>query len=312
MVLIPGSGGEKLAETLGKSLRIPVAAVQRCRFNDGAWDVALSPAANGPVAWLVQPLAGPIHDHFIELCFLADAAQHAGYGAVKALIPYFAYARADKAAEPGRARPLAILGRLLRGAGIDEVMVCDPHTEDFPTRLGLPVTVVNALEGLAQAKVATFPENAEVVLVAPDHGACPRVQRMARHLGLPWAHVDKTRLAPGEVRSGAVHGEVKGKTCLLLDDMIDTGGTLCAAAETLQQAGAAEIHALATHGLFNEPAAERFAQSRLASLTVSDSLPKAYEKAEILPLAPVLAEALNEKLNSEETATRDAVVVSLR
>lgn len=293
MQLAFGSAAAHLSAPLAAALDVTPTACRVARFPDGELDVRLTEDVRGADVYLVQPLPAPIHAHLIELLLLADAAARGGADRVTAVVPYLAYARQDRRTAAGAPVGLRVVADAISGSAIDRIAVVDPHTAALEAVFGVTVELTTAVPDLAGAiDVASLPDP---VLVAPDLGAVKLAERYAERLDVPVVIVRKSRVSGRDVRTSGVVGEVDGRTAIVVDDMITTGGTIEAAIRAVVAAGATErVVVAATHGLFVGPAAERLSALPIARLLVTDSVAvdAADVPVEVVPLAGHLAETL--------------------
>ncbi|HEY5012235.1 MAG TPA: ribose-phosphate pyrophosphokinase [Acidimicrobiia bacterium] len=270
--LVGGSGNPPLLAATAHALAIDAESCLLERFPDGETHVVLSRPQRGKHVFIVQPTGPPVDAHLVELVMLADACRRSGAAHITAVVPYFGYARQDRRGTSGEAIGAKAAARLIEGAGIDQLMVVDPHSTALETMFDIPVETLSAVRLLAGAVRPLI--EAPAVVVAPDLGAVKLAERYAVVLDLPVAIVRKTRVSGETVRATDVVGDVRGRQPLIVDDMITTAGTVEAAAQALLERGCRpEIVVAATHGLFVGPAALRLAALPLRNVVVTDSLP---------------------------------------
>lgn len=287
--------GESLARELGQPLGRAIFE----RFPDGELHVVLSDEVAGTDVVLVQSLVAPVGDKLLELVLLADACRRAGAKSVTAALPYFAYSRQDRSTRMGEALGGEVLARLVSTAGFSRIATVDLHSEAAQGWFAAPLEHLTATSALAEA-VRPFLAPGSVV-VSPDLGGSRRAERVASALKLPLAVLHKTRHSGHEVAIHEVLGDVRGKSVVLVDDMISTGGTLVAAVNALGAAGCAPNPiVLATHALLVERATERLAHARIGRLVHTDSVPGPGETPFpriVVPVAPLFAQALRTRLS---------------
>jgi ribose-phosphate pyrophosphokinase len=268
--IVAGSASRPLAVQVAATLGVEVEPSEVAHFPDGEIRPTV-PAMRGDDVYVVQSLGPPVAENVMELLLFLDACRRAGASRITAVVPYCAYARQDRRGGPGDAVGVHVIAEALTAAGVDRLVVVDPHTPTLEAMFRIPVEAITAVGALAAAARAGLGDG--VVVVAPDLGAAKLAERYASLLGAPVAIIRKTRLAAARVRAEQVVGEVAGRTALIVDDMISTGGTIEAAARALAASGAAPgIQAIATHGLFVDAALTRLASLSLARLIVSDTL----------------------------------------
>lgn len=289
LALVAGTSVPELA----RSVAYELGELEPCtieRFPDGEIGVSIGPVRGADV-YLIQTTAPPVHDNFVELLMLADAARRAGAARVTGVIPYLAYARHDRREAEGESVGGRVVAETLTQA-LDRVIAVDLHTPTLEGFFGCPVEHVSAVPMLAERVRAAARGH---VVVAPDLGAVKRAQRFAALLDLEMASVRKRRLSGHEVEVVGIDGDVRGRDVLLADDMISTGATIEGAFHALRAAGARSTMAVATHGLFASPCAARLGALGLEALVVSDSvaIPRDTGIApDVVTIAPLLADAI--------------------
>lgn len=277
-----------LGQSIASVLQTSVAVVEITRFPDGEVGVSVPDVRNADV-FVVQSTSPPVNDRVIDLVLTLDACRRGGAGCVTAVVPYFGYARQDRSAEGGALGAGVMASMISRSA--DRVVVVDPHSAALEGMMSVPLTTISALAALADALVPLLPEGA--VIVAPDIGAVKLAERFSGILGVPYAIVHKTRISGTEVRAGSVIGEVRGRTAVIVDDMISTAGTVVAAFHAVRAAGAADsVSIVATHGLFCELSEFRLKALPLRQVFVTDTIEAQTLSfpVEVVSMAPALAE----------------------
>lgn len=290
-VLLSGSGHPTLAGELASALGTSLGAVVCERFPDGELAIEVNCEVRGESVYVVQPLNAPVGERLLELALLADACRRSGAARVTAVIPYLGYARQDRR-ELGR-EPLGarVMAELLAAGRIDRLVCLDLHSRAIEGCFPQPVEHASALTALVEHLKPKLP--ADAVVVSPDLGAVKRAELFARPLGLHVAVVHKQRLSGAEVQAHGIVGDVRGKHCIVVDDIISTGGTIAAAVNAILEGGALpSVSVVAAHGLFVGPAAQRLSALPLARVVVSDSVPPMSTMpfpVERVSCAPVLA-----------------------
>jgi ribose-phosphate pyrophosphokinase len=271
-LLIAGSANPGLAEGVAQELGTPLASVTVQRFPDREVHVELSESPLGQEVFLLQPTSPPPDEHLFELLALADASRRGGAERITAVIPYFGYARQDRRARGLEAVAARLVADLMVASGIQRLVTLDLHTDAIEGFFTVPVERLSAVPLLAEAIRGTRPDNG--VVVSPDLGAAKLAERYAELLGLPVAIVHKTRTGPEAVTASHVTGDVKGRTPIIIDDMISTGGTIEAAVRAVTAAGAARegVIVAATHGLFVGTCVNRLRGLEIQRLLVTDSV----------------------------------------
>ncbi len=295
-----GNAYPKAAEEIAKSLGLPLGRCTVGHFADGEVSVSLEESVRGSDVFIVQSTCNPVNDNLMELIIMIDAFRRASAGRITAVIPYFGYARQDRKAKARDPISAKVVANMLVAAGADRVLTMDLHASQIQGFFDIPV------DHLMGAPILTpyfqpivHHHEDEYVAVSPDHGSVNRVRKFAEKLDIPLAIIDKRRPKANVSEVMNIIGDVKGKKCIILDDMVDTAGTLCNAAKALIEVGGAKsVTACATHGPLSGPAIQRIKDSVLEELVLLDTIPISEEKrAEcgkitVLPVAPVFAEAI--------------------
>ncbi len=298
--IFSGNAYPKAAEEIAKSLGLPVGKCTVGHFADGEVSVSLEESVRGSDVFIVQSTCNPVNDNLMELIIMMDAFKRASAGRITAVIPYFGYARQDRKAKARDPISAKVVANMLVAAGADRVLTMDLHASQIQGFFDIPV------DHLMGAPILTpyfqpivHHHEDEYVAVSPDHGSVNRVRKFAEKLDIPLAIIDKRRPKANVSEVMNIIGDVKGKKCIILDDMVDTAGTLCNAAKALIEVGGAQsVTACATHGPLSGPAIQRIKDSVLEELVLLDTIPISEEKrAEcgkitVLPVAPVFAEAI--------------------
>jgi ribose-phosphate pyrophosphokinase len=292
-VVLGGTANPALAEAIAGHLRVPVGRSRIERFPDGETAIEIEESVRDRHVFIVQPTSPPVNEHLMELAALADGCRRAAAERVTAVVPYFGYARADR--RKGRRVPIMARAAadLLEACGIDHLVTLDLHSPQVEGFFRVPVENLTAVPVLVQALRERV--RAETVIVSPDFGAVERASTFADRLGCAVAVLPKRRLSGSAVEVGMPIGEVAGRHCLILDDMISTGGTILKGLDALQKAGALPgVTVAATHGVFAEGALERLRAAGVADLLVTDSVAPAPREEGVhrVSIAPVLGAAL--------------------
>ncbi|MBQ5667110.1 MAG: ribose-phosphate pyrophosphokinase [Oscillospiraceae bacterium] len=298
--IFSGNAYPKAAEEIAKSLGLPLGKCTVGHFADGEVSVSLEESVRGSDVFIVQSTCNPVNDNLMELIIMIDAFRRASAGRITAVMPYFGYARQDRKAKARDPISAKVVANMLTAAGADRVLTMDLHASQIQGFFDIPV------DHLMGAPILTpyfqpivHHHEDEYVAVSPDHGSVNRVRKFAEKLDIPLAIIDKRRPKANVSEVMNIIGDVKGKKCIILDDMVDTAGTLCNAAKALIEVGGAlSVTACATHGPLSGPAIQRIKDSVLEELVLLDTIPVSEEKkAEcgkitVLPVAPVFAEAI--------------------
>lgn len=280
----------------GMSMGLVKARVER--FNDQEIFVEVFENVRGEDMYIIQPTSNPANDNLMELLIIADALRRSSAARITAVIPYFGYARQDRRTKARTPISAKLIANLLTEAGIERVLTMDLHAAQIQGFFDIPVDNLYASPIFALDIEHHFDgRRDDLMIVSPDVGGVARARELALRVGAPLAIVDKRREKPGEVAEMTVIGDVSGKTCLIVDDLCDTAGTLCKAAEVLIDAGATEVHAYISHGVLSGPAVGRITQSKMQSLVITDTIqaPQPVLDADnirIVPTAPIFAQAV--------------------
>ena len=289
LILFSGSAHEELALRIGNELDVRLGSIERFRREDGEVYARYKESVRGADVFLVQSCALPTNDHLVELLVMAHAARLASASTVTAVIPWFPYARQDKVELAGEPLSARLVADLLGAAGIGRVVTVDLHVSQIQGFSRYPVDHISAVPLLAD-RVAQIPhEDNRLVVVSPDTGRIDTARDVAGRLDASVAMITKERPVQQAVRATGLVGDVDGKTCLLIDDMIDTAGTLCAAGQAVRDHGASRVWACATHAVLSPPACQRLAASVFERIVVTDTLP--LEQAQMPPNLEVVSVA---------------------
>jgi ribose-phosphate pyrophosphokinase len=305
--IFAGNAHPALARDIAFHLNLPLGRIALSRFSDGEINVEIMENVRGRDVFLVQPTCPPVNENLMELLIMADACQRASVSRVTAVIPYFGYGRQDRRRRAARVPITAkLVANLIATAGIDRVLTVDVHADQITGFFDIPVDNVYASPVLlGDAWKQKYPD---MVVVSPDVGGVERARALAKRLddaGL--AIIDKRRPQPNMAEVMNVIGEVANKTCVLVDDMVDTAGTLCQAASVLKQRGAIRVVAYITHPVLSGPAVERIDKSELDEIVVTDTIPlsklaQACSRIRQLSVAELLAETLR-RINDAESVS---------
>jgi ribose-phosphate pyrophosphokinase len=291
--LISGNAHPALAKDLAAALGVGLGAAEVGAFADGEIRVRIVSDVRDCDVIIVQPTSPPVNEHLMTLAFLIDAARAAGASRVTAVVPYFGYARQEQRGRTGEARSAQVAARLLGMVGLDHLISLDLHAPALESALPMPATLLRADE-LFLPLVKRW-ELKDPVIVSPDAGGLKRAQRYALELDAPLAVIAKVRPRADAATVLQVLGEVRGRSCLIVDDMASTGRTLAGAAEALKKHGAKEIHAAFTHPVMAPEALDRLFNAPLSRLLASDSVPRVRDRRiQIAPVAPLLASAVRQ------------------
>ena len=299
LVLLSGRSHPELAESVAQELGIDLSPTLAYDFANGEIFIRFRESVRGTDAFVLQSHTTPINKWIMEQLIMIDALKRASAKRITVIVPFYGYARQDKkhrGREPISAR---LMADLFKTAGADRLMTVDLHTSQIQGFFDGPVDHLFALPLLAE-HVSSRVSRDEITVVSPDAGRVRVAERWTDVLGAPLAIIHKRRDpdVPNQVRVFEVVGDVQDRVCVVVDDMIDTGGTIVKAAETLFENGAKDVIVAATHGILSDPAKERLQESRISEVVVTDTLPisedRMFEKLTILSIAPILAKAINE------------------
>ncbi|MFD1344159.1 ribose-phosphate pyrophosphokinase [Litorisediminicola beolgyonensis] len=302
--LISGNANLPLARAIarrmslyrGMSVGLVDARVER--FNDQEIFVEVFENVRGEDMFILQSTSNPANDNLMELLIMSDALRRSSAARITAVIPYFGYARQDRRTKARTPITAKLVANMIAEAGIERVLTMDLHAAQIQGFFDIPVDNLYASPIFAIDILSQFKDTlGDVMVVSPDVGGVARARELAKRINAPLSIVDKRREKPGEVAEMTVIGDVSGKRCIIVDDICDTAGTLCKAAEVLKDHGATEVHAYITHGVLSGPAVERISNSVMKSLVVTDSIEataatQAAPNIRVVPTAPMFAQAI--------------------
>ena len=293
--IFTGNANPDLAREIAAYLGTTVGDSVVNRFNNGEIQVMINESVRGKDIFIVQPTCGPIvNDNVMELLIMADAFKRASANHITAVIPYYGYARQDRKARGREPITAKLMADLLETAGITRVVTIDLHAAQIQGFFNIPFDHMPGGPLLAEYIKEKNLEN--MVVVSPDLGGVSRARGFAEILNAPMAIIDKRRPEPGVAEVMNLIGNVEGKNCILVDDMVDTAGSLTEGARALKKLGANEIYACCTHPILTDPALSRIAQSDITELVVTNTIPlapaKKHPKIKVLSIAPILAETI--------------------
>lgn len=292
-IVFAGSANAALAQAVMAELQCEPGAAEVERFPDGETSVKLRESVRGKDVYLLQPTCPPVNDNVMELLVFADACRRAAAGRIHAVVPYYGYARSDKRHGRREAITASMVAILMRSAGIDHVVTLDLHTDQVEGFFPGPFDTLTAVPTLCAALAPELPNDA--VVVSPDAGRVKLATEYATRLDRPLAVLHKRRESGTQTAVTHLVGEVEGRTCLIIDDMISTGGTLVESVNALREAGAAGFRVCATHGLLLGSAVDRLAGAGVERLFITDTVPPCEDRrgiVRVVSVAPLLAHAL--------------------
>jgi ribose-phosphate pyrophosphokinase len=305
--LVSGTANLPLAEEIAGVLGTQLARCRFSRFSDGESFVQIEDNVRGKDTFVIQPTCSPVNDHLMELLIMCDALRRASAGAISAVLPYYGYARQDRKVAPRTPITSKLVADLLVAAGVNRVICLDLHAGQIQGFFNIPFDHLYSLPVFLNDYLKQrFDQNA--VFISPDAGGVERTRAFAKRLGSSLAIVDKRRERANVSEVMHLIGDVRGRDCIIIDDMIDTAGTLCNAAQAVMREGARRVVAVASHGVLSGPAAERIAASPLEEVVVSNSIPpsaavKACSKIHYVSVGKLLAEAIRRIHNNDSVSS---------
>ncbi len=313
--LITGNANKPLASAIarrmsmhrGSNVNLIDARVER--FNDAEIFVEVYDNVRGEDMFIIQSTSNPANDNLMELLIMADALRRSSASRITAVIPYFGYARQDRRTKARTPITAKLVANMMVEAGIERILTMDLHAAQIQGFFDIPVDNLYASPVFALDILSQFKDNlSDVMVISPDVGGVARARELAKRINAPLAIVDKRREKPGEVAEMTVIGDVQGKKCIIVDDICDTAGTLCKAAEVLIEHGATEVHSYISHGVLSGPAIERITNSVMKSLVITDSIEpteavKGASNIRIVPTAPMFAQAILNTANGTSVSS---------
>jgi ribose-phosphate pyrophosphokinase len=302
--IFSGNAHREMAKEIASHLGLPLSRADIKTFSDGEIFVEIKENVRGTDAFVVQPTCTPVNDHLMELVIMVDALRRASARRITAVVPYYGYARQDRKNAPRVPITAKVVAEMFMAVGVRRVLCMDLHAGQIQGFFNIPVDHLYA----APVMLKYIHENfKDVVMVSPDAGGVERTRAFAKRLNCELAIIDKRRDKPNECQAMNVIGDVAGKTAVLVDDMVDTAGTLCAGAQTLLDNGAKEVHACCSHPVLSGPAIERISSSNLKSLVVTNSIPlrpdaKKCGRIKVLSVSELLADAIN-RIHNEDSVS---------
>lgn len=306
MMVFTGNANPKLAESVARHLGIHLGRATVSRFSDGEVMVEILEHVRGKDVFILQSTCAPANDNLMEVMVMVDALRRASAARITAAIPYFGYARQDRRPRSARVAITAkVVANMLTGVGVDRVLTMDLHSDQIQGFFDIPVDNVYASPILlSDVWRHDYPD---LIVVSPDVGGVVRARALAKQLEADLAIIDKRRPKPNVAKVMNIIGEVAGRTCLIMDDMVDTANTLCEAAKALKEKGAVRVLAYCTHGVLSGSAIERIENSAIDELVVTDTIPlseaaKNCKRIRQLSVAELMAETLR-RINADESVS---------
>ena len=306
--IFTGNSNEPLAQEICSHLSVKLGDAKVRTFSDGEVMVEIGENVRGRDVYVIQSTSAPANNHLMELLIMVDALKRSSAARINAVVPYFGYARQDRKVAPRAPITAKLVADLMSAAGVDRVLTMDLHAGQIQGFFDIPVDHLYAAPVMLDEIRKIVPNTADLEVVSPDAGGTERARAFGKRLNAGLAIIDKRRSGPNVSEVMHIIGDVKGKTCVIIDDMIDTAGTLCAAAKALQGEGAGEVFACATHGVLSGPALERIEGSPLQNVIVCNTIPlkDKLEKCSKLSGASVsqlLSEAIRRIHNDESVSS---------
>lgn len=299
MKIFSGGSNPDFAKNVAKTLKTELGNIQISKFADGETYVQIKENVRGLHVFVIQSACRPVNENYMELFLMLDALKRASAAEITLVMPYYGYARQDRKSAPRVPISAKCMADMLVAAGANRLLVVDLHSPQIQGFFDVPVDNLFSTPALVQFWKNKHPEKKNIVVISPDAGGAERARAFANKIpGASVAMVDKRRLAHNEAKALNIIGEVKGKTALILDDMIDTAGTLCEASVKILEAGAKEIFAFAAHPLFSGSAVQKIEESPIKQAFITDTIPlseaaKQSKKIKSISLAPLVADAID-------------------
>jgi len=305
-IVFSGNSNPKLAQKICNYLNVPMGEAKVKTFSDGEIQIEIDENVRSKDVFIIQSTCPPVNDNLVELLLMIDALKRSSASRITAVIPYYGYARQDKKVAPRVPISAKLVADLLTVAGSNRVITMDLHAGQLQGFFNIPVDNLYAASVILDYIKTNFQDN--LVIISPDAGGVERARAFAKRLHADLAIIDKRRDAPNKAKAMAVIGDVKGKVAIILDDMVDTAGTLIEAASAIAGKGAKEIHACCAHPVLSGKSVERLADSSLKTLVVSDTIPlnsKAVtcDKIRILSVADIIGEAIMRSHNGDSVTS---------
>jgi len=306
MMIFTGNANPKLAEDVARKLNLPLGKAKVARFSDGEVMVEIMENVRGRDVFILQSTCTPTNDNLMEVLVMVDALKRASAGRITAAIPYMGYARQDRRPRSARVAITAkVVANMLTTAGVDRVLTMDLHSDQIQGFFDIPVDNIYASPILLGDVWKQNYQN--LIVVSPDVGGVVRARALAKRMEAELAIIDKRRPKPNVAKVMNIIGEVQGRTCVLMDDMVDTANTLCEAAQALKDNGAARVVAYCTHPVLSGPAIERISHSQMDELVVTDTIPlsqaaKDCGRIRQLSVAELLAETM-QRISNEDSVS---------
>jgi len=288
------NANRQLAKEIAEHIGVPLGNAEAVRFSDGECQIKLNESVRGCDVFVIQPTCAPVNEHLMELLVMVDALKRASAKSINVVIPYYGYARQDRKARARDPITAKLVANLIETAGAHRVITMDLHATQIQGFFDIPVDHLLGVPILGKY----FAEKGlqDIVVVSPDHGGVTRARRLAERLEAPIAIIDKRRPEPNVAEVMNIVGNIEGKTAIIIDDIIDTAGTITLAANALVEAGARDVYACCTHPVLSGPAIQRINDSKISELVVTNTIPlsqdRMIDKIKVLSVAPIIGEAI--------------------
>jgi ribose-phosphate pyrophosphokinase len=288
------NANRQLAKEIAEHIGVPLGNAEAVRFSDGECQIKLNESVRGCDVFVIQPTCAPVNEHLMELLVMVDALKRASAKSINVVIPYYGYARQDRKARARDPITAKLVANLIETAGAHRVITMDLHATQIQGFFDIPVDHLLGVPILGKY----FSEKGleDIVVVSPDHGGVTRARKLAERLEAPIAIIDKRRPEPNVAEVMNIVGNIEGRTAIIIDDIIDTAGTITLAANALVEAGARDVYACCTHPVLSGPAIERIANSKIRELVVTNTIPlsqdRMIDKIKVMSVAPIIGEAI--------------------
>lgn len=303
MLLFSGNANKKLAEEIAQYLDMPLSPMEITNFVDGEIFLKILENVRGTDAFVIQPTCPPVNDNIMELLLIIDALKRASASRITAVIPYYGYARQDRKTEPRVPISAKVIANILTVAGASRVLVIDLHVGQIQGFFDIPVDHLFAaplmIDYIKRKRLS------DLVILSPDTGGVERARAFAKRLEASLAIIDKRRPERNVTELMHIVGDIKGKNVVIVDDMIDTGGTIIQAAEAIKKDGAKDVYVCSTHGVFSKDSRNILQKSVLKEIIVTNTIPQkesGYNKIQVLSIAPLLGEAIK-RIHNESSVS---------
>ncbi len=294
--IFAGNSNTELAEEIGREIGLPLGEAIVSKFSDGEIQVSIGELVRGSDVFIIQSTSHPVNDNLVELLIMIDALKRASAGRITAVIPYFGYARQDRKAKARDPISAKLVANLITVSGADRILTMELHTPQLQGFFDIPLDHLQGFPIIAKYFAKKFDDREELIAVSPDAGSVARTRKFAERLNIPIAIIDKRRVVSNESEVMNVIGDVQNKRVILIDDLIDTGGTIVNAAQALLGHGAKEVYACCTHAVLSGNAVEKFKNSNIKELVTLNTIAlpkeKKFKGLTLLSTAKIFAEAI--------------------